>query len=508
MKPLRKRSYKTVPGESYGTPKEIWGFRSPRTRGKPEEIARAFLEANAGVFKFSRDLEGLEHQRTIRSLGANHVIGQQVHLGRRVHRAYVTVHIGNDRRVFLVKNRATPPAMLPAKAEFEISERRAIDRARRSLGKKGKRSRLQDFEEMWFSKNGRLRPAYRVRLSRRQPQEEWIIYVNAKTGGVLGRHNNLTKQRGRRGRALVFDPSPVTALGDHERLLTRIGNPRKPPPETYKEVTLHGLAASGYLDGVRVTTRPTLHRVRRRSGTFFIESTKPGFEEVMVYYHLDAAIRYLERLGYKGSRAIFDEPVRINVNGTLEDNSWYSPWERLLTFGLGEVDDAEDGETIIHEFGHALQDAICPDFGQTAEAAAMGEGFGDYLAASLFANKKPERYRTSVMSWDGLLMGLEAGHDPPCLRQLHWDWTYKDFNKKDDEHENGEIWSATLWDILEELGRDVADRIVIESHFQLDGFTDFARGARAIVDADVNLFRGRHGRVLRRIFKERGIGPV
>ena len=94
----------------------------------------------------------------------------------------------------------------------------------------------------------------------------------------------------------------------------------------------------------------------------------------MVYYHLDSVVRYVERLGYRDSRAIFNELVRVNVNGTLEDNSWYSPWERLLTFGLGAVDDAEDGETIIHEFAHALQDAICPDFGQTAEAAAMGTG--------------------------------------------------------------------------------------------------------------------------------------
>ena len=47
------------------------------------------------------------------SLGANHVIFQQVHVGRRVHRAYVTVHVGSDGRVFLAKNRAMPGKMLP-----------------------------------------------------------------------------------------------------------------------------------------------------------------------------------------------------------------------------------------------------------------------------------------------------------------------------------------------------------------------------------------------------------
>jgi len=43
---------------------------------------------------------------------------------------------------------------------------------------------------------------------------------------------------------------------------------------------------------------------------------------------------------------------------------------------------------------------------------------------------------------------------------------------------------------------------------QLDGFTTFARGARAIIDADRNLNRGRHLARLRRVFHRRGIGPV
>src|SRR6202040_1045859 len=49
---------------------------------------------------------------------------------------------------------------------------------------------------------------------------------------------------------------------------------------------------------------------------------------------------------------------------------------------------------------------------------------------------------------------------------------------------------------------------ILESHFQLDGFTTFARGARAILDADRNLYRKRYATILKRIFRRRGIGPV
>jgi hypothetical protein len=44
--------------------------------------------------------------------------------------------------------------------------------------------------------------------------------------------------------------------------------------------------------------------------------------------------------------------------------------------------------------------------------------------------------------------------------------------------------------------------------FQLDGFTTFAKDARAILDADRNLYRGRHLETLRSIFRRRGIGPI
>jgi hypothetical protein len=361
-------------------------------------------------------------------------------------------------------------------------------------------------EQLWFPVRDRAVAAWKVRLVRQKPREEWIVYVNAKTSALLSRYDNLAEANVARGR--VFDPSPVTALGDYASLLTPKLRARRPPLEVYRVVELLGLDNHGHLSGQHVTTTPTAHRIRRRNGQFLLTSDQRGFEEVMVYYHIDAALRYLARLGYKGTRGIFAEPVRADVNGTRADNSWYSPVDRMLTFGSGDIDDAEDAETILHELGHAIQDAICPDFGQSRQAAAMGEGFGDYFAASFFADKKPQRYRTSVMSWDGLHSGLQCNLDPPCLRRVDLPLTFADFRPHGDEHDNGQIWSATLWDVRNALGRPTADRIILESHFQLDGFTSFDRGARAILDADRNLNGGVNVDALKRIFKRRRIGPV
>jgi Zn-dependent metalloprotease len=247
--------------------------------------------------------------------------------------------------------------------------------------------------------------------------------------------------------------------------------------------------------------------VRRADHRFLFDSVETGFLEVMAYFHVNRAIRHLEALGYRGQRAIFRAPLPVNAGGTREDNSWFSPGLKLLTFGTGGVDDAEDAEIILHEFGHALQDAICSDFGQSTQAAAMGEGFGDYFAASFFAAMKRPALRPLLMSWDSI---ADTDHRPPYLRRVDEPATFESFDHGPDadEHDNGRIWSAALWDIRTAMGRDVADRIIIESHFQLDGFTTFARGGRAVLDADRNLYCGRHVPQLRRIFQSRGIGPV
>ncbi len=503
MKPLDPRRYKVVPGQYYATPKELWGFRSAPRRGRAVTIARDFLAAHADVLGLEGIRARLKYRRLIDSLGARHVIFQQYYQGLRVHRAYVTVHIDRQRRVYLAKNRAVPRDLLPPRPKFGIRGAGARRRAFRALKASSRIDRILGVERMWFPVEDRLRPAYRVRVQREKPREEWIVYVDGRTGKILSKYDNLARAN---GRALVFDPNPVIALGDFRGLVTN-GRTRRPPDEAYTEVRLDGLDETGYLDGRRVSTRPTRDRIRRRDRRFLFRSTQRGFDEAMVYFHVDRAIRYLESLGYRGRRAIFREPLAANAHGTREDNSWYSPGLRRLTFGIGGVDDAEDAEIVLHEFGHAVQDAICPDFGQSLEAAAMGEGFGDYFAASFFEAAKPARFRTSVGTWDSI---HNNDYDPPCLRRVDEAMTFEAFDHAEDadEHENGKIWSATLWMIRRALGRDVADRVIVESHFQLDGFTRFARGARAIIDADRNLYHGRHVAALRRIFQDQGIGPV
>ena len=73
--------------------------------------------------------------------------------------------------------------------------------------------------------------------------------------------------------------------------------------------------------------------------------------------------------------------MRINQWG--QDNSFATDHPKNeLRFGKGGVDDAEDAEVILHEYGHALHFAQGFVFG-SARAGAISEGFADYWAVTV-----------------------------------------------------------------------------------------------------------------------------
>jgi hypothetical protein len=505
---LVEGQYQAIQGDFYGSPKELWGFRYPTPRGKPRERAEAFLRDHAALLRIKPSLADIECHRVRESLGAFHAEFRQIVYGERVHRGVVSVHMDKRGVVYLVKNRATPDALQPEGPSFDLSTKEAVLLAKKALRdrKKGPVRQSGEAERLWFPVRDFLSPAYRVRLLRRRPREVWDVIVHAVTGDILWKYDNLAQAT-----AFVFDPSPLAKLGGHESLVTKKRGKFRAKNATRdmaEPVRLFGLDGSGYLRGkrVRVESARRPFRVKRANGKFEFDPTDEEFEHVMAYHHVEQAIRYVEDLGFVGASRVFrDLPLKVDPRATREDNAYYDPDSKTLIFGIGYIDEAEDAETILHELGHAIQDAICPDFGMSAEAAALGEGFGDYFAGSFFESKKPKRYKNAVMAWDGLLIGLEEKRDPPCMRLLDSDVTYEDFKPRGDEHENGEIWATTLWDVRRVLGREPADRVIIESHFQLDAFTTFSRAARAILDANRHLRRGKNERALKTIFTRRAI---
>ncbi|MEO6976858.1 MAG: hypothetical protein ABI113_00725, partial [Mucilaginibacter sp.] len=111
--------------------------------------------------------------------------------------------------------------------------------------------------------------------------------------------------------------------------------------------------------------------------------------------------------------------------------------------------------------------------------------------------------KPTIANWDAVAY---SGDEPPCLRRM-------DSNKKyprdivGEEHSDGEIWSACLWEIRAATGRAAADKLIIAHHFLLSPRSGFQDAANALITADGNLNQGRNDGVLRDIFIKRGILP-
>src|SRR5690242_9738823 len=204
-KRLQKGQYRKVPGRFYGTPKEVWGFRTRASTRAGAAVAREFLFANRELFKLEPAASTLQARRVIESLGAEHHIFSQFHGGLRVHRAYITVHMDRARRVYLCKNRTVPVPLLPKTVDAALSRDDAIRIAQASLPQRQRSATVRETEPLWFPLRARLAPAWKVRLVRHKPREEWIVYVNARTGRLLSSYDNLAEARAARG--MVFDPS-------------------------------------------------------------------------------------------------------------------------------------------------------------------------------------------------------------------------------------------------------------------------------------------------------------
>ena len=133
----------------------------------------------------------------------------------------------------------------------------------------------------------------------------------------------------------------------------------------------------------------------------------------------------------------------------------------------------------------------------------MGEGFGDYLAASFFSDKKAAFLKPTIGNWDSV---VNSGSEPPCLRRLDSNKKYpKDITGE--EHDDGEIWSACLWELRAALGRTTTDTLVIAHHFLLTPKAGFEDAANALITADKNLNQGRNHDIIKNIFIKRGILP-
>ena len=309
------------------------------------------------------------------------------------------------------------------------------------------------------------------------------------------------------GTGSVFVTNPVESLGI-ETLTDQKDSDAAVPAAAYHDVTLTNLDGSGFLSGdyakvVSETGNPAFSP----TNTFRYTRHQDEFEQVMAYYWVTQAQRYIHSLGFgETRRPINNGPQAVRINQLGADNSFATDHPKVeLRFGKGGVDDAEDAEVILHEYGHAIHFSQNFSFA-SEEAGAISEGFGDYWAVTVgdvvsrslgVTNREP---LPCVADWDSTSYTSTVPH---CLRRVDLNLHYPtDLNGE--VHHDGQIWSRALWDIRQALGNVKADTIILTGSFDFPGTTMTDLANRTVAAAD-SLYGTAAATATRQAFVARGI---
>jgi hypothetical protein len=506
----------------------------PAGRINPRRVALQFAEANQDLFQVAApavskgaasDLPpDIQSGRVTHSPAGYHVNLQQSYEGTPVYGGRAIVHMTKERSVYFYTSDLYPEA---PEVEMNKSGLLTADEALEALAAdlpwKGRLQGQPCCEQVYLPQEDAMRLAWCIDLSlaaqtpiadEEDRSTDWRALVDAENGSVL-QLLDVTLDAYSWGR--VFHPNPVVELRQED-----LAWDAQLPKSAYRKLRLARLDGSGFLRGPYADTALTPNRVQQGDGQFLYERSQPGFLEVMAYYYVDQVVEWVRRQGFAD---LFNAtaPLGINARAALGDNSKFLPKSWALQFGEGKVMDAEDASIILHELGHAIQEAQVADWAtatRNSPVRAMGEGFGDWLATLFFAEKRRTFHPTYVGDWDA------RGYSTPrtYLRRVDTDKTLAKW--KNEEHADGEIWSAALWNLYLKLGGDsteaatrlqaraTAAKLVLTSHLYLsDGRRDtltYAHGLDALLTADRFVGPdpaqpGPHEQMIRDVFAKRGI---
>ncbi len=400
--------------------------------------------------------------------GVAHVSFDQVFEDHRVVGANLIVHVLADGTVQGASNQLTE-AHAPDSMEMTVDEATAIDNAEKAVeGEIASR----EAEVVWIQNGMDLVAAWRVQIHTSDPVADWVITLDAASGAVIeavqeegGRttvaegliarieasetrtNAKMAAQRGADSCELPDGPSaciflvdPIYASGD--------GNiDANGANEFLTGVELEGLQddADGYLIGEFADVGPEYNGernlVQEDDATWGAGRGQAGFEAQNVYYWIDYGQRIVQRLGFDDvlNRSF---PVTALDPDTL-DNAFYSPAEERIFMGAGTtgggINEGEDASGVLHEYGHALLDAVNNDLLGGGDVGAYHEGFGDIFA-----------YLTTLEYRNGDAECFFIWTDQQCLRRMDTDKVYPD-DAVQEVHTDGEIYTGAIYDVLSTL---------------------------------------------------------
>ena len=450
----------------------------------PRGVAEAFLADHAALLGLDAAQVRLTSEKP--SPSGTHFRYDQYVGEVPVYRAEVVVKVANDGQLSSVHSTLRPSvAKLSTQPALDAAAAMAIGRdavgpTGRPLGDDTVTLQVVEMETgphlVWL-----------VNVPVDAPLGDWLVFVDAKSGDLLRVENRLVNATGS-GR--VFDPDPRTATNDASLIDANDTDAAVPFPASYADRTLLDITLVGsnytlsgpYAQCLDFESPAGAPVTSTDPNGFFFQRSAQGFEDVNVYFHLDQNQRYIQSLGFNNVNNRVQIVDSHGLNGA--DNAHYVIASQRLAFGEGGVDDAEDADVILHEYGHSIQHNIVPGWGGGHEGA-MGEGFGDYWAGSYSYAVNPTFQPRWMFTWDGhnafwpgrVLVDSTLSYPANCCGGVH---------------ASGTLWCSGTTDVMRRIGRPVMDRLMIDHHFAVGTSATMADAANQVIQSDLDLYAGAH----------------
>ncbi len=447
-----------------------------------DEAERLNLPVQAGQAGKASTL-GLGLERVKASGSGNHVTFTQQVGSVPVWRSDVVVNMTHQNVVYSVFNESRGELDLDVSPAFDGIEARRIAvetiKPTSMMGEVKSKLYVMDVHE-----DGTYRLVHRVTVPAQEPIGDWVVAIDAKTREILRIHDQRVFDT---GTGKVFNPDPITTMQD-ESILDNGDSNALIPDAAYDTLALTDLdpPVGGLysLDGAwaRITDHeaPT-HAAPQLAdpNAYIYDRSNLNFEDVNVYYHITAFQNYIQSIGVFGANQRVQELDAHGLSGA--DNSHYVLSTTQIAYGDGGVDDAEDADVVIHEYGHAIHHNIVPSWGG-GDAGRMGEGFGDYLAwswsmqQSTFGDDKIFNWDGHNSFWPGRLAVDSTLHYPEDNSGVHTP--------------GGTLWCSATTSVWREIGGATADEVLLDAHFAVGSGATMPDVANAAVNSDVAINGG------------------
>ncbi len=479
--------------------------------GDAKEKVENYLLQNSSIFGYESGMGDLKFIKQNESHGIKHFLFKQYYNDIEVINSNIVISVNQNNKICMIISDYHPKIKISENPLLAISfvEKNAINAF--DEYKNVNEIKVSD-KKIYVDENNLAHWVYEVEIGLNNLPLGMVL-VDGINGNIIEKNFYGLKYT---GSGTVFEPDPGSYLRDST--LTYLSD----VSSAYQNgKALTNLNSPNYLRGAYAYSNESLQppstEITSSDGNFNFTNDQAGFNSTNIYYFITYYRNWLNTLSISPlwhedeQSMIFDGNVNIPQ---FSNNAIYYPqsqYEYILFASIpNTIRPSQDLSVIIHEYGHALHDALISGgfnyLTSGSDSERISEGIGDYLAISFRRTLQSNPFRPNRRSnyfRDDSRFGIK-----PVSQANYNLWG------QGDSYFNGAIWASTIMDLEyndgtnpssgTNLGRNITTKLLLKSLSYIPVTANAIDYVNAIMQADRDLYNGSHLFTIEQVFRNRG----